>query len=96
MRSSFEEFKQKLKTTPLLALPDFDFLFVVETDASSVAVGAVLVQKKKDGKIYPVRYASRTTTKMEREYSACEREELAVIFALKKFRVVCFQHRDFC
>ena len=47
MRSSFQELKQNLKTPPLLALPDFDLPFVVETDASSVAVSAVLAQKKK-------------------------------------------------
>ena len=57
IRSSFEESKRKLTRPPLLPLPDFDVPFVVETDSSSVAVGAVLEQKKKDGKIHPVQYA---------------------------------------
>ena len=47
MRPSFEELKRKFTTPHLLALPDFDGPFVVETDASSVAVVEVLAQKKK-------------------------------------------------
>ena len=85
MPSSLEELKRKLTTPPLLALPDFDVPFVVETDASSVTVGAVLVQNKKDWKIHSVQYANRIMTKTERDYKACEREALALIFALKKF-----------
>ena len=54
MRSAFEGLRQKLTTPPLLPLLDIDVPFVVETDASSVAVGAVLAQKKKDGKIHPI------------------------------------------
>ena len=48
---------------------------------------AVLSQKKNDLRIHPVQYASRTLNQAERNYSACEREALAVIFALKKFRI---------
>ena len=95
MRSAFEVLKQKLTTPPLLSLPDFDVPFVVETDASSVAVGAVLAQKKKDGKIHPVQYASRTMKKTERNYSACEREAFTVIFALMKFRVYLLSTQRF-
>ena len=87
MRVAFDTLKERLTSPPLLAFPDFDAPFVVETDASSVAIGAVLAQKKEDGKVHPIQYASRTMTAAERNYSACEREALAVIFALKKFRV---------
>ena len=87
MQQAFDELRIKLTSPPVLAYPDFGKLFVVETDASSVSVGAVLAQKKEDGKIHPIQYASRTMNKSERKYSACEREALAVIFALKKFRV---------
>ena len=60
---------------------------MVETDASSVSVRAVLAQKKEDGKIHPIQYAICKMNKSERKYSACEREALAVFFALKKFCV---------
>ena len=95
MQSWFEELKRKLTTPPFSDLPDFDVTFVVETDASSVAVGAVLAQKKKDGKIHPVQYASRTMNKTERDYSDCEREALAVIFDLRKFRVYLLSTQRF-
>ena len=49
MQKAFEELKQKLTSPPVLAFPNFEKSFVVETDASSVAVGAVLAQRKEDG-----------------------------------------------
>lgn len=83
----YEVLKQKLTTPPPLSFSDFDVPFVAETDAYSIAVGAVVVQKKTEGKIHPIEYASRTMANTERGYSACETEALAVIFALNKFRV---------
>ena len=67
MSTAFEILKGKLTAPPVLALPDFDAPFVVETDASSISLGAGLAQKKSDGKIHPVQYASRTMTKTERK-----------------------------
>ena len=87
MQEAFDELRIKLTSPTILAYSDFDKPFVVETDASLVSVGAVLAQKKDDGKIHLIQYASRTMNPSERKYSACEREALAVIFALKKFRV---------
>ena len=87
MSIAFQDLKQRLVSPPVLALPDFDQPFIVETDASNVALGAVLAQKCRDGAVHPIQYASRTLTPAERNYSACEREALAVVFALKKFRV---------
>lgn len=78
-----------------MSLPDFDVPFAVEADASSVAVRAVLAQNKKNGKVNPLKYASRTMKKTERDYSACEREALAVIFAVKKFRVYLLSTQRF-
>ena len=87
MEQAFDELRIKFTSPPVLAYPDFEKPFVVETDASSVSVGAVVVQKNEDGKIHPIQYNSRKMNKSERKYSACEREALAVIFALNKFRV---------
>ena len=55
--------------------------------AHCTTVGDVLAQKKEDEKIHPMQYASRKMNTSECEYSACEREALTVIFALKTFRV---------
>ena len=50
MRKSFLALKEKLTSPPVLAFPNFDVPFIVETDASSVAIGAALAQKKEDEK----------------------------------------------
>ncbi len=86
MQLAFEKLKKALTTHPVLALPSFDKPFVVETDASNLAVGAVLAQKDEQGRLRPIQYASRTLNPAERNYSVCEREALAVVFSLKKFR----------
>lgn len=87
MWEAFEALEVKLTSPPVLTFPYFEQPFVEETDASSVAVGAVLAQRKWDKRVHPIQYARRTMQSAERKYSACEREALAAIFALKTFRV---------
>lgn len=87
MSGAFEELKKSLTTPPVLAFPEFGRPFVVETDASEVALCAILAQKKDDEKVHPVHYANRTVNDAECRYSACETEALTVTFSLKKFRL---------
>lgn len=87
MSEAFCKLKEAMVSPPFLAYPDFDQPLIVETDASKVGVGVVLVQKKEDGALHPIEYASRCLTKEERGYDVCDRETRAVIFALRKFRV---------
>lgn len=61
--------------------------FFIETESSIAPVGAVLAQKKVDRKRHPIQYASITMKTVAKKYSACKRETLAVIFALKKLLV---------
>jgi hypothetical protein len=82
---AFESLKQALSTTPVLVSPNFDELFLVQTDASDVGIGAVLAQLR-DGEDHPVAYASRTLNKAERNYSTTDKECLAIIFAVRQFR----------
>lgn len=85
METAIENLKIALTSPPVLAFPDFESSFLVETDASSVVVGAVISQKKEDGRVHSLQYSSRTMNSAERKYSACEREALAAVFALKKY-----------
>ena len=95
MREAFQNRKQRVTSLPLLALPSFDEPFLVETDASNIAVGAVLAQKKRYKTLHPIQYASRTMKETEKKYSTCEKEALAVIFALKRFRVYLLSTQKF-
>ena len=63
-----------------------DERFYIHTDASNYALGAVLMQGKKE-KQHPIEYASRLLLKAEQNYSTTEREAVAVVWAVQKFRV---------
>lgn len=56
------------------------------TDASAYGLGVVLLQEEGDGRWRPVAFASRVLNKAERNYAPTERECLAVVFALHKWR----------
>lgn len=63
---AFEELKRRLTdTNNVLALPNFDLPFVLETDASDVGIGAVLSQEL-DGNERPIAYFSRHLNKAEK------------------------------
>ena len=82
---AFEKLKQQLTTAPVLAHPDFSKPFILDTDASDLAIGSVLSQKI-DGKERVVAYASRTLTKAERKYCVTRKELLALVYFVKYFR----------
>lgn len=77
--------KQILTNSPILQFPDFSKPFILTTDASDVALGAVLSQGTV-GSDKPVAYASRTLSDTETRYSTIEKEMLAIIWAVKYFR----------
>ncbi|KAL6329465.1 hypothetical protein AAG906_021160 [Vitis piasezkii] len=82
---SFEELKLLLTTTPIVRAPNRQLPFEVMCDASDFAIGAVLGQRE-DGKPYVIYYASKTLNEAQRNYITTEKELLAVVFVLDKFR----------
>jgi transposase InsO family protein len=86
-QKAFDDLKDRLCTTPVLAYPNFDLPFILTTDASSVAVAAILSQVQ-DGEERPIAYGSRQLSTTEQAYSASEAEMLALVFGTKHFR--CF------
>ncbi|CAM8902579.1 unnamed protein product [Rhodiola kirilowii] len=84
-RAAFDELKQALTSTPIIRAPDWSQPFEIICDASDYAVGAVLGQKV-DKKPVVIYYASRTLDVAQKNYSTTEKELLAVVFALEKFR----------
>lgn len=77
--------KPRLCTTPFLAYPDFSQPFIITTDASGIAVAAILSQVQEEVERHLV-YASRQLNKAEAASSASEAEILALVWALKYFR----------
>jgi hypothetical protein len=81
----FQFLKQALISAPIIQPPDWTLSFEIMCDASDFAVGAVLGQIK-DKKHYAISYASKTLTRPQLNYSTTEKELLAVVFAIDKFR----------
>ncbi|GFX71021.1 transposon Tf2-6 polyprotein [Trichonephila clavipes] len=80
-QTAFDAVKAAITKAPVLKFPDFKKPFELFTDASSIGVGAVLNQEQR-----PVVFAFRTLSAAERNYTVTERECLAVVWALNKFR----------
>lgn len=83
---AFNLLKEKLTTKPILKYPDFSKKFILLTDASEIALGAILSQKDDEGKEHPILYDSRTLNVHEKNYETTKLEALAIIWALKKYR----------
>ncbi|GFT87564.1 retrovirus-related Pol polyprotein from transposon 17.6, partial [Trichonephila clavipes] len=83
-QNAFQTLKNSLTTLPVLKQADGTKPYIIRTDASNYALGAVLLQGEGSDE-HPVEYASRLLTPAERNYSTTEREALAVVWALKKF-----------
>ncbi|KAJ9693115.1 hypothetical protein PVL29_012026 [Vitis rotundifolia] len=82
---SFDQLKLYLTTTPIVKAPNWQLPFEIMCDASDFAIGAILGQRE-DGKPYVIYYASKTLNEAQRNYTTTEKELLAVVFALDKFR----------
>ena len=70
----------------LLNYPEIKKPFYLQTDASDVALSAVLFQLDEGGNPCPIIYASRTLKGAELAYHTMEKELLAIVWALHKFR----------
>ena len=84
-QKAFDELKKKLTTAPILSHPDFSKRFILDTDASKDAIGAVLSQEV-NGVEKVIAFGSRTLTKSERKYCVTRKELLAVVHFVKHFR----------
>ena len=79
---AFEHLKANCLQAPILAFPDFNKPFLLETDASGRGLRAVLSQKQADGRYYPIAYASRVMNETEQRYHSNKQEFLALKWAI--------------
>lgn len=84
-KKAFEAMQLCLTSAPILAYPDFTQPFIVNTDASGIAIGGTLLQQR-NGKNVVIAYASRQLNAVERRYSTIEQELLAVVAFVKKWK----------
>src|SRR5271156_479666 len=84
---AFEELKHRVTTAPILQHPDPTLLYLLETDASDFAYGAILSQRApEDGRLHPVAFLSKSMTTAERNYGVSDKELLAIVKSLGQWR----------
>ena len=81
----FDTLKLHFTTAPILAYPDNDRVFRLETGASDFATGAVL-SIEQNGKWHPVAFSSHSMTLEECNYPVADKEMLSVIRSLEQWR----------
>ena len=84
-QKAFEELKARLISYPVLATPLPTGKYVVDTDASNFALGAIL-QQEQAGTLRVIAYASRVLDSAEQSYCTTRKELLGVMFGLRIFR----------
>lgn len=80
-QEAFNQLKRALTETPVLQLPNFKKSFVVETDACYHGIGAILMQEG-----HPLAYLSKALAPKSLGYSVYEKEFLAILLAVQKWR----------
>jgi hypothetical protein len=90
-KQATSQLKQALTSAPVLLMPDYSKPFIIQTDASTHGIGAVLSQTVTDASTgadveRPIAYVSRSLKPAETRYAATHLEMLAVMYGINKFR----------
>ena len=82
---AFRKAKSQLTSPCLLVHFDPERELLLACDASPYGVGAVLSHRMNDGSEKPIAFASRTLAPAEEKYTQLDKEQLAIVFGVKKF-----------
>ncbi|WKA11764.1 hypothetical protein VitviT2T_029233 [Vitis vinifera] len=86
-KRAFQDLKHAVTSPPVLALPDFSIPFTIQCDASGIGVGAVLMQQGR-----PLAYMSQAIHGKALQLSTYEKELMALVLAVKKWRSYLLGH----
>ena len=92
-KNSFETLILALTSEPVLRQPDMERQYIIHTDASNEAVGAILSQKDENNNEYVIAYASKLFKNYEKHMGISEKEMAGVVFGIKEFRPYIFGSR---
>ncbi|KAF8697266.1 hypothetical protein RHS03_07783, partial [Rhizoctonia solani] len=84
---AFQELKTLVTKALVLIHSNPELPYYLETDASGVAMGAILSQQGKDNRLHPVAYMSKSFSSAEDNYDTHNKELLAIIKALEEWRI---------
>ena len=84
-QSVFVKLKEKLSTTPILRGPNWTFPFHISSDAFDTAIGAFLGWQD-DQVPYAIYYISKNLSPAKLNYTVTEKEFLAIVYSINKFR----------
>src|SRR5436190_17176129 len=87
-QEAFDNIKKAITSDPVLIHPDPDKPYYLETDASGVAMGAILSQRHTDGKLHPIGYMSKGFNEAQAKYNTYNKELLAIVEALDFWRLL--------
>jgi hypothetical protein len=83
---SLDTLKENMVTAPILVFPYWEKTFHVHVDASGIALGAILVQPGARDLDHLITFSSKKLLDSEHNYNTIEREGLAIVYALQKYR----------
>ncbi|KAF8748757.1 Chromo (CHRromatin Organization MOdifier) domain [Rhizoctonia solani] len=84
---AFQELKALVTKAPVLIHSNPNMPYFLETDASGVAMGAILSQRGEDNCLHPIAYMSKSFSGAEANYNTHDKELLAIIKALEEWRI---------
>ena len=90
---AFNKLKDRLCSERVLTFYDPKLPLKLDTDASSVGIGAVLSHILPNGEERPIEYISRTLSSAERNYSQIDKEGLGIVWAIKRFHIYLYMRK---
>ncbi|QRW23270.1 Retrotransposable element Tf2 protein [Rhizoctonia solani] len=84
---AFQELKSLVTQSPVLVHSNPELPYYLETDASGVAMGAILSQRGEDNRLHPIAYMSKSFSGAEANYDTHDKELLAIIKALEEWQI---------